>query len=214
MSQPKDTEEGNSPVPELLHPGSRTLFRYWERVRGERSAPGRLDIDLKSISAVLPAVGILERHSLPTTFRWRIAGTSIGQIWGADVTGRDFLEGWKGIERQSLLPVLNGVVDALQPFVARIKITSDHGEMIGVEFLALPVRSEAADAVQILCAALCFRDAPWLATRVPRRLELASIRTIWTEPLPGDPLTNRRAPASSGRTTDKPLRVINGGKQH
>ena len=34
-------------LPDLLHPGSRAVLRYWELIRGERSDPTRSDLDLR-----------------------------------------------------------------------------------------------------------------------------------------------------------------------
>ncbi len=211
MSQLDDLEIENNGLPELLHPGSRTLFRHWERIRGERNAPDRADLDFRVISGVLTSIGILERQKLPTTFRWRVAGSGIGAVWGGEVTGHDILDDWKSFERQSLIAVLDGVVDSLQPFVARFRAIPEHGDIVVVELLALPVRANG-ETVHILCAALPFRDAPWLATKIERRFELTSVRIIWTEPLPGDPLAERRAEAASGRTAAQPFRLIRGGR--
>lgn len=211
MSQPDDWEVEHKALPELLHPGSRTLFRHWERIRGERSAPNRADLDFRAISGVLTSIGILERQRLPTSFRWRVAGSGVGAVWGGEVTGHDILDDWKSFERQSLIAVLDGVVDSLQPFVARFKAIPEHGDTVAVEFLALPVRA-SAETVHVLCAALPFRDAAWLDTNTARRFELASVRIIWTEPVPGDPLAERRAEAASGRTAAQPFRLIRGGK--
>ncbi|MGE0211866.1 MAG: PAS domain-containing protein [Parvibaculaceae bacterium] len=211
MSHSIDVNAQQTALPELMHPGSRMLFRYWERIRGERSAPDRADVDLRAIGSVLASVGILERHRRPTVFLWRVAGTGIGDIWGKEVTGHDMLAGWKGMERHSLVSCLDAVVDAHQPFVARFSASSDHGEAVGVELVALPVRP-AERETQILCTALAFRDPAWLSTRAPRSLSLTSIRIIWTEPLPGDPVAAQRPDAAHIRPAVAPLRVIRGGK--
>lgn len=212
MSQLIDQDPGQTALPELLHPGSRALFRHWERIRGERSAPDRADVDLRAIVDLLSGIGILERHKLPTTFRWRVAGSGVCAVWGADVTGHDMLAAWSGVERYSLIAVFNGVVDRLQPFVARFKASTTEGDVVGVEFLSMPVRAEASDVVQILCSVLPFRDAAWLSRKSPRRFELSSVRTIWTEPLPGDPLTSRHGAGKQAGVTAQPFRVIRGGR--
>ena len=35
---------------EILHPGSRALFRYWETIRMEDSAPNRRRLDLNRLA--------------------------------------------------------------------------------------------------------------------------------------------------------------------
>ena len=51
-----------SPLPDLLHPGSRALLRHWELIRGERSVPTRGDLDLRKITEIVPWLCILERN--------------------------------------------------------------------------------------------------------------------------------------------------------
>lgn len=199
-------------MPELIHPDSRKLFRYWERIRGERSAPSRADVDLRAIGTILARVGILERRRRPTVFSWRVAGSGIGDIWGREMTGHDLLASWKGMERHSLVTCLDAVVDSHQPFVARFSAVPEAGEAVGVELIALPVRSADNETTQVFCATLPFREPAWLSTRTPRRFVLGSIRIIWTEPLPGDPVAAQRPDSTSRRTTSAPLRLIHGGK--
>lgn len=212
MSHMIDAQDPQASLPELIHPDSRMLFRYWERIRGERSAPSRSDLDLRAVSTILARIGILERRRRPTVFSWRVAGSGIGDIWGREMTGHDLLASWKGMERHSLVSCLDAVVDSHQPFVARFSIVPEAGEAVGVELIALPVRSADSETTQVFCAALPFRDPAWLSARTPRRFALGSIRIIWTEPLPGDPVAAQRPDSAPGRTTGAPLRLIHGGK--
>jgi hypothetical protein len=210
MHQTSEPDTGRSAPTDILHPGSRALFRYWESIRGERSAPHRSDIDLRAIRGVLPWVGILERRGEDKSYRWRLAGTGICRLWGRDLTGCDLLDGWPGFERQSLLGLLDGVVDGLQPFVARFTAEPELHEPVGVEFLALPTQAKD-ESIHVLCASLPFIEPAWLGWRPLLKFELSSVRIIWTEPVPGDPLASLRAESGIGRTTQSPLKVIRGG---
>ena len=44
----------------ILHPSSRALFRFWETMRAERSAPLRADLDLKKICSLVPHLFVAE----------------------------------------------------------------------------------------------------------------------------------------------------------
>src|SRR5580765_1910634 len=82
----------------ILHPSSRALFRFWEATRGSRAAPSRRDIDLRKIREFIPNLAIIEMDSRGSQFRWRLAGTMVCDLHRRELTGRDFLAGWDGIE--------------------------------------------------------------------------------------------------------------------
>src|SRR4051812_19077701 len=78
---------------EVLHPGTRTLFRYWESIRGEDSAPRRRQLDLDRIRALVPSLFIFERSPVKG-YLWRLAGTKLCQLWRRELTGMPVLSGW------------------------------------------------------------------------------------------------------------------------
>ena len=48
---------------ETVHSQSRMLFRIWEAMRGERSAPYRSDLDLKQARKLMPHLFIAEQQA-------------------------------------------------------------------------------------------------------------------------------------------------------
>lgn len=197
---------------EILHPDSRKLFRYWESIRGERSAATRDDIDLKHIKLILPWLAIMERHALKPEYNWRLAGTGICRIWNKDLTGARFMADWDRFERDTVCRLMDNVIASHQPCVARFKADYQNGETLGIEMLSLPVTAANGRATQILAAVVPFRDPYWLGQAELSHLELNSVKMIWTEHgshagrhvpdvVPGGP---RGTPAPS-------FRVIEGG---
>lgn len=193
--------------PEIVHPSCRELFRYWERLRGERSAPSRDQIDLRAMAAILPWVGILERDGARRSYRWRVAGTGITSLWGRSLAGRELTVGWPDFERRTVVWALDAVTVRLQPFVARLNVMGADNGPVGIELLALPVEARAPGAIQVLCALLPFRDPVSISRSAFAGIELSNLRAIWVEPLPGDALARQARLGGPCR-----LRVIAGGR--
>jgi hypothetical protein len=201
-------------LPDLLHPGSRALFRHWESIRGERSIPSRRDLDLRKITDIVPWLFILERSPVRQAYRWRLAGTGIGLLWGRELTGGEFLVEWREHERSGFGASLDRVVAALQPCVARAHAMSIDGDWVKLEMLGVPIRSTANNQVQILGAILPLENPGWLGHVPLDSLSLQSSKLIWTEPIPGAPAGLLSIPGSAEIELGPPgFTVIQGGKR-
>ena len=66
----------------------RTLFRYWQKVRGDRPRPRWTDIDLIEIYEIAPKIVVKDVVDGGTEFRNRFWGTSVTQNLGVDATGK------------------------------------------------------------------------------------------------------------------------------
>ncbi len=194
---------------QILHPGTRLLFRHWETVRAERAAPKRDDLDLRHIRSLLPNVLIIEREEGDDNYRWRLAGTDLCHIFRRELTGQDALALGDRFERQTIRKLYQSVITSLQPCLLRYKLTTDTGVVIGVEQVGLPLLNTAETKVHVFGGLFSFNDTSSLNYHAVVGIELASARTIWTEHLPGDKLVERLThPANSPQW----LRVIAGGK--
>jgi hypothetical protein len=87
---------------DLQHKTSETLFTYWDKVRGNRSMPRRFEIEPGKIASILPSTFILERVNAEA-YRYRLAGTRVCEIFGAELRGTNFLDGWSASDRLSLV---------------------------------------------------------------------------------------------------------------
>ena len=65
---------------------------YWQRKRGARFAPTRADIDPVEIAPLLPRVMLVDVSTDPVDFRFRLAGTGIFKIHGAELTNKRALD--------------------------------------------------------------------------------------------------------------------------
>jgi hypothetical protein len=188
---------------QILHPSSRALFRFWETMRAERAAPHRAQLDLKQLSELLPDLFILERDRPRHSYRWRLAGTRICELYRRELTGSDIFAGWDSFERETIRRLLDGVAGRLQPAVMRIRLYTSLGQTIGAEVIALPLRPRSGAGIQVFGGLFPFRNISGLGYDAITVQEMASARVIWTEPLPGDSLI-------SGTASFRPFQVITG----
>jgi len=70
----------------------RLALDYWQQKRGARLAPRRADIDPIEIATLLPRVMLVDVSTDPLDFRFRLAGTGIFKIHGAELTNKRALD--------------------------------------------------------------------------------------------------------------------------
>lgn len=195
---------------QILHPGSRSLFRFWEQTRGDQAAPNREAIDLKPIRHIVSHLAIIEKKAGTRAYRWRLAGTSVCEIFRKEITGQDVLIGWDMFERDIIARFLEGVLTDLQPCVMRFRFHTDTGQLIGCELIALPVVASNG-TVQVIAGLFAFREIHTLGYGAVTGRELSGARAIWTEHLPGDRLVEQLAHTPSAAAY-RPFQVITGGR--
>ncbi len=207
-----DNKPAKTVPSDIMHPTSRSLFRFWEGSRGELPAAKKQQLNLKKVASILPSLCILERNPLKQTYKWRLAGTAINKLWGHEVTGQELFTNWQDFERQTIANGLDMVIATMQPCVVRFKATNTLGGEIGIEFLALPIQDEKSGAIQILGAVVPFRAPDWLGTTKLIQFEISTIRKIWTDSLPSKHQQTTPADYKRSQNNTSPfLKVINGG---
>jgi len=204
-----DSKEASQAYAHIRHPGTRALFSFWEKIRGEKAAPGQDDLDLRQIGPIVPNLLILERDHLHQTYKWRLAGSEIGQLYRQKLTSTNALAGWGGFERNTLKQLFDAVVTGLQPCLVRFHLSTDTGQVIGAELLGLPILARNGMRFHIFGGVFPLRDISQMGYGRITGLELSAARSIWTEPLPGDALVagldNPPAPPAG-------FRLIKGGR--
>ena len=131
---------------------SRSLFSYWNGLRGARSAPERSCIDPSAIRHILAHTFIIEVDAA-ASFPFRVAGTRVNALFGADqqLVKHAPLFTWPGGEPDregAALPLL--VCDDMSPVVAGIDATTRSGREVGLELLLLPLRHHGKTHSRVL----------------------------------------------------------------
>lgn len=195
----------------ILHPASRGLFRFWEASRAEKAAPARTGLDLRMIRDLIPQLFIAALEEPTGTYRLRLAGTGVCDLFRRELTGGDFLMGWDSFEASVISRFLGAVVRNHQPCLLRFRLTTDLGDEIGAEMLGLPLLAGDATSIHVFGGIFPFRDLESLPYSRICRSELSGARSIWTEHLPGDQLLSQTQEAG-GSHPFRPFQVIAGGR--
>jgi hypothetical protein len=204
MTFPDPTSTGTTQVNnQVLHPGSRALFRYWEGLRAENPFPRRRQILLDDLKDIMPQLMILEPDRTKSTFRFRLSGTGVDLLFCQTLTGKDALAGWDSFERDVMMRILRVAHESYQPALIRMRLFTDLNEIIGAELLALPVERNDRRGIELFGGLFPFADVNRMAFNRITTRQLVTTRTVWTEHVDGQgSLSARTKPA---------LRVIAGG---
>jgi len=157
---------------DMKHKTTQILFGYWNEVRGDRAIPRRFEIDPSKIAGLLPSTFILERVD-GETFRFRLAGTRVCELFGYELRGSNFLHGWSSIDRAALVRHLSalakqGAVEVIHMEAAPVARPSTPFELI-----LLPLKHTGEDIDRVLGAFSPLQEPHWLG-----ELPLTSKRII------------------------------------
>jgi hypothetical protein len=201
-----DTPELDKSGTQILHPGSRALFRYWESIRAERACPMRSEFDLRMVTSLIPDITIIEKNAIKSTWDYRLVGTRVDDLFHRQLTGKDVLSGWDPFERDVIARSLDISFLRLQPYLVRMRLITQSNQIVAAEMIGLPILVKAGGAVQIFGGIFPFLDQSHNGFSSVVRYELVSARMIWTEHEQGDVLLD-----SVGRAAHPQLRLIQGG---
>ena len=192
---------------------SKQLYAYWDRVRNERPAPRRFEIEPARIAPLLPETFIAACDG-PFSYRFRLAGTRICEQFGRELRGADLLGLFEATDRHVFSSLLRHVVSDAAVGHLLFNADSDANRRASFELLVMPL-IHTGTAINRLLGPISAIEPPfWLGSAPLIRLELADMHLIWPD---GDPSP---AKAPSARTASaaelvtlarKRFRVFEGG---
>jgi hypothetical protein len=159
---------------------TRTLFDYWNSLRGARSAPDRRDIDPARIKSALASTFILERDE-SDEFSFRLAGSHICSAYARELKGRSFSRLWHARDRDALETLLRAVTEdhavALVTFEGKTPIQSK----ASFETIMLPVRHNGTTTDRILGAMTAIEIPYWFGVQPIMEQRITGLRLIWPD---------------------------------
>ncbi len=174
---------------------NQTLFNYWNKVRDQRLAPRRFEIEPSQIASILPSTFILERID-SETFRYRLAGTAICDAFGQDFRDTNFLSGWTepdriALERLLSVVTLHGGVGVLNievsnladvaPATAGAASTQYQTRKLCFEIVLLPLLHTRDIVDRVLGAMSPLSTPDWLGHDVLSVRHLADTSIVWPD---------------------------------
>lgn len=122
----------------MKHKNAHLLVGYWMRLRKGRAVPDQSDFDPRAIKPMLAHTFVLDAAN-PSQPIYRLAGTSICQLFGGERKQTDFLEHWEPNSASALSSLLRQALRLRQPIcLLAIGAAFDAG-MFEIETLLVPV---------------------------------------------------------------------------
>jgi hypothetical protein len=171
-------KNGRRLADKMKNVSSQIVFEYWDRLRGERSAPERGEIEPGEIRDALADAFVLEFTGGEAVFR--LAGTRIAAIFGKELKGAPFTAiAGKPLSAEELTRLLEAVLSETAGAVAGLIAETDEGDKLHLELLLLPLRHRGKTHSRVM-GSLSAAIAPgWFGLRPVTRLQIISVRMIW-----------------------------------
>jgi hypothetical protein len=156
--------------------GTAALFQYWNRLRGDRPAPRRTEIEPADIKAMLADTFILERDSRGDAV-FRLAGTRLCATFGRELKGFAFASLWSHADQKLAARLSTESLADKCVSVATFEGTTGQGRLLGFELLLLPLDGGAENPRAL--GAICPVEKPyWLGADPIVECRIESVRSV------------------------------------
>jgi hypothetical protein len=191
--------------------GTRELFDYWNRLRGERGAPERSEIDLAAIRTLLSDIFLLDVDA-DHYFPFLMSGSRVNALFCGEQKSLSFLDLWPRHEHHNLAAVLMTVIDAACPIVVCAEAKPEGYAKADLEILLLPLYRNGHAQPRILGHIAPAAKPTWLGLLAVEPLTLRSLRAIDETVLPELGAQFSEPQRREGAEMRRHLRVFQGGK--
>lgn len=164
----------------LKHTACRSLYSYWNRLRADRPAPFRREIEPADIGPILSDTFILEASD-DATYAYRLAGTRVGACFGRELKGENWLAGWNARDGEALATLLRSIVTDAAGAAIEFTGHNQREQSAPFETVLLPLVNRGKGYTRILGAMLPLDEPYWLGAHPIVELEITSLRLIWAK---------------------------------
>jgi hypothetical protein len=190
---------------------TRLLFAHWDRLRGERAAPTRGEIDPANLRNFLADVFMLDAQPWQEG-RIRLAGTRICALFGHELKGQRLPELWFESERAEVARLIGAVTGGMHGLVASLTGETAQGRELDVELLLLPVRPNASSQCGAIGSFAAVNLPAWFGVDAITSLSTRTIRMIERRARPQISFGRLSPPPEPRRAAGEHLVVLPGGK--
>lgn len=174
----------------MMQDGSLALFQYWNRLRGGRTAPRRIEIEPADIKTLLADTFILERDARGRTV-FRLAGTRLCATYGKELKGHSFPSLWAGKDQDMAGRLVRHALEDGNVALVTFEGHSLGGRINNFELLVLPLDGGEESPRALGTVQPCMKPF-WLGADPIVENRLGSFRLIDPD---REPLFLRKRPA-------------------
>lgn len=161
-------------------PSTKTLYTYWNTIRGSRSAPDRRDIDPTRIREALANTFILELDDADK-FAFRLAGSHLCTSYCRELKGRSFSALWHDRDGDAMETLLRAVTEDHAVALVTFQGTTALQTKVSFETILMPLRHNGSTHIRILGAMSALEDPYWLGVQPILEQRITGLRLIWPD---------------------------------
>lgn len=159
---------------------TKTLYSYWNQIRGARSTPERRDIDPTRIREALAHTFILESID-GVEFDFRLAGSHICATYCRELKSRPFSTLWGSRDHDALETLMRAVTEDHAVALVTFEGQTERGEKLSFELALFPLRHNGVTSSRML-GGLSALEAPyWLGIHPIVEQRITGLRLIWPD---------------------------------
>ena len=159
---------------------TRTLYDYWNAIRGSRSAPDRKDIDPTRIREALANTFILEFDEAEK-FSFRLAGSHLCTSYCRELKGRSFNDLWHERDRDAMDTLIRAVTEDHAVALVTFQGTTALHTKVSFETILMPLRHNGSTHTRLLGAMSALEEPYWLGVQPILEQRITGLRLIWPD---------------------------------
>lgn len=164
----------------MQKPSTRTLYDYWNSIRGARSAPDRKDIDPTRIREALANTFILELDEADK-FAFRLAGSHLCTAYCRELKGRSFSALWHQRDHDAMETLMRAVTEDHAVALVTFQGTTAVQTKVNFETILMPLRHNGSTHTRLLGAMTALEEPYWLGVQPIMEQRITGLRLIWPD---------------------------------
>ena len=176
---------------------TKTLYEYWNGIRGARSAPDRKDIDPTRIREALAYTFILELDE-EEKFAFRLAGSHLCTAYSRELKGRSFSGLWHERDKDALDTLIRAVTEDHAVALVTFQGTTAINTKTSFETILMPLRHNGSTHTRLLGAMTALDEPYWLGVQPIMEQRITGLRLIWPDDVALDDVAHDVATTVNG----------------
>ncbi len=159
---------------------TKTLYTYWNTIRGSRSAPDRRDIDPTRIREALANTFILELDE-GDRFSFRLAGSHLCTSYCRELKGRSFSGLWHDRDQDAVGTLIRAVTEDHAVALLTFQGSTALQTKVTFETLLMPLRHNGSTHTRVLGSMSALDEPYWLGVQPILEQRITGLRLIWPD---------------------------------